>query len=156
MSQIEDLQSIAGLALKLAAELGAQPVPSSFDVNDKRTWWPAMLEQAANNAKPHGWVDWQSGMEPGASGDNDKPDEEFLRAYTPFMNAATRGGWKDSTGAVFFLPNVKKRADELAGGPGAQSWAIVRLEVKRLVNSDQGKAWLSDPLNAAFLPKLDL
>ena len=156
MTPAEILRASAASLLQAANDLDGVPAPSSFDVNDKRTWWPAMLEQAANNAKPHGWVDWQSGMEPGASGDTDKPAEEFLRAYTPFMNAATRGGWKDSTGAVFFLPNVKKRADELAGGPGAQSWAIVRLEVKRLVNSDQGKAWLSDPLNAAFLPKLDL
>lgn len=122
-------------------KLTGTPGASGFDPSDWRTWWPAMLEQFKNDGRPHPWRDPGFGVPITETGDNDPPDEEFLRKFKPFMDAATREKIEDSTGAIFFLPNVKKRT-----GLG---WEGVKAEVRRLWFSAWGQEWRANELNRA-------
>lgn len=150
MSESADaLRAAAAILLSKASELDGQgPAVPGFDVTNWRTWWPAMLAQYDNDGKPHSWVDWVAGVPPDQVGDNDKPDDDLLRAFGPFCQAATREQQKDSTGAVFFIPNIKKRA-----GIGPKSWDVVRDEIRELWFSPWGMAWRAHPLNATITPK---
>lgn len=109
--------------------------------------WELLLAEMAARAQPHPWVDWVPGVMPSDVGDNDKPDDDFLRLYKPFMDAATREGQKDSTGAHFFYPNIKRRT-----GLG---WEGVKSEVRRLWISDWGVAWRANEENrkAGLVPE---
>ena len=109
-------------------------------------------EEIANSEKPHAWVDLAPGTG-GQAGDNDKPDDELLRAFRPFMDALTRAQpiELDSHGERWSLQTIKKRA-----GTGPKSWGVVRDEVRRKWFSDFGAAWASDAANAHLIPKLDV
>ena len=103
--------------------------------------WELLLAEIVERAKPHAWIDWLPGTAPWDVGDNDPPDEDFLRKFKPFMDAATREKIEDSTGAIFFLPNVKKRT-----GLG---WEGVKAEVRRLWHSAWGQEWRANEANLA-------
>ena len=100
-----------------------------------------LVAEWAERAKPRPWVDWLPGTAPWDVGDNDPPDDDFLRKFKPFMDAATREKIEDSTGAIFFLPNVKKRT-----GLG---WEGVKAEVRRLWHSAWGQEWRANEANRA-------
>ncbi len=115
--------------------------------------WALLLEEIAARAKPHPWVDWVSGVAPGDSGDNDPVDEELLRAFKPFMDAATREGIEDSAGARFYLPTIKKRA-----GIGPHASGVIRDEIRRVWESNWGLDWRADSANlaAGHVPAADV
>lgn len=145
------LRAAASVLLTKAAELDGQgPAVPGFNPDDWRTWWPAMLEQFKNDGLPHAWRDWTAGTPPDQVGDNDKPDDDFLRSFGPFLAACTRNKWEDSTGGIFFVPNIKKR-----GGLGKDGWDLVKWETRRLWNDPRGQAWRADPsnLSAGFVPE---
>lgn len=128
-------------------KLTGVPAASGFDVTDWRTWWPAMLEQFKNDDKPHAWRPWEIGTPPDQVGDGDKPDDDFLRAFEPMMRAAQQQQVKDSTGAVFFFPNIKART--------GHGWLGVKRECLALVTSKWGQEWMAHPDNVAagIVPK---
>lgn len=100
------------------------------------------LAEIAERQKPHDWKPWVSGMLPSDVGDNDTPDDDFLRAFGPMMSAAQAQQFKDSEGHVFFYPNIKSRH-----GLG---WAQVKKEALRMVMSEWGQKWMNDPANIAY------
>lgn len=106
--------------------------------------WELLLEEIASRAKPHAWVDWVPGVAPGDSGDNDNSLEmdDLLRVFGPFMEAAKREQIADSTGGVFYYPNIKRRA-----GLGLQAVGVIRDEVKRLWLSQWGQDWRAAQAN---------
>jgi len=108
------------------------------------------LAEIAESIKPHAWRDAGPGVPITAVGDNDDSPEldELLRAFRPFCDAATREQQKDSTGAVFFVPHIKRR-----GGIGPQGVRLVRDEIRGAWYSAWGEAWRKHPLNATLLPK---
>jgi len=111
-------------------------------------------QEIAERGRPHDWVELRSGVLLSDVGDNDKPDDALFRDFGPFMEAATRNDWKDSTGERFSVQSVKRRANA-AVGFGPPAWAIVRAEVNRLLDSDEGRAWCADAANiaAGIVPK---
>lgn len=128
-------------------KLTGTPGASGFDPSDWRTWWPAMLEQFKRDGLPHAWVDPGFGVPITQAGDNDPVDEDLLRAFKPFMDAATRETnpiQLDSRGERFFLPTIKKRA-----GIGPQASGVIRDEIRRLWESQWGQDWRADELNIA-------
>lgn len=150
----EALETAAALLLARAAELRGQPVPttSGFDPNDWRTWWPAMLAQFASDSRPHAWRDPGFGVPITETGDNDPVDEELLRTFKPFHDAATREGVEDSKGERFYLPTIKKRA-----GLGPQASGVIRDETRRLWESAWGEDWRAAQANidAGFVPSAE-
>lgn len=114
--------------------------------------WELLLAEIAERAKPHAWVDWVPGVAPGDSGDNDPVDEDLVRTFKPFHDAATREGIEDSQGARFYLPTIKKRA-----GLGPQASGVIRDETRRLWESAWGEAWRAAEANiaAGFVPKAE-
>lgn len=133
------LREAAAFLLAQAEIADGKPLQAGFDMNDKSTWWPSMLAQFKNDALPHEWREWVSGMLPSEVGDND-PTPDWVTKFRTFTDAATREGWKDSDGDRFFLPNVKRKA-------GVGGWPTVWNEVMRLWFSPEGVKWRSDPLN---------
>lgn len=134
-------------------KLSGIPASSSFDPTDFRTWWPAMLEQFANEARPHPWRDAGPGVPITDVGDNDDSPEldALLRAFRPFCDALTREGQTDSTGERFYVPAIKRR-----GGIGLQSVRLIRDEIRGKWYSAWGEAWRAHPLNANLLPKQEV
>lgn len=153
MSDSKALRAAAGILLAEADRLdGKVSGPQQMTTYAGRSVtvaeaWAFMLEEFANGEKPHEWRPWVSGMHPSEVGDGDKPDDDFLRAFGPFMDAATRENQKDSTGARFFMPSVKART-----GLG---WEGVKSEVRRLWISDWGISWRANEENqkAGLVPK---
>ncbi len=150
MSTSQALRDTAAYLLAQAAIMDGKPLPAGFDMNDKSTWWPAMIAQFDAEALPHAWRDWTSGMLPSDAGDNDNSPEmdELLRAFRPFCDALTREKQPDSTGAVFYVPDIKRR-----GGIGPQSVRLIRDEIRGKWYSAWGEAWRAHPLNAHLIPK---
>lgn len=105
------------------------------------------LAEIAESMKPHAWVDLAPGTA-GQAGDNDKPDDDLLRAFGPFMDAARDAHMPDSHGALFTLQSIKKRA-----GTGWKSWGVVRDEIRILWFSEWGLKWRNHSANAFKVPK---
>lgn len=103
------------------------------------------LAEIAESMKPRTWREWVAGVPPDQVGDNDPPDDDFLRAFEPMMRAAGQQGVKDSTGAVFFFPNIKART--------GHGWLGVKRECLALVTSQWGQDWMANPDNARIVPK---
>lgn len=147
MNQVEAFRNvIAVLTAQLALIEGKPPttylgqILPLFDTNEAER---KRLEEIANSMKPHAWVDWVPGVPPDQVGDNDKPDDDFLRDFEPMMRHAgmAHNQFRDSKGEIFFYPNIKKRT-----GPG---WMGVKRECLRMVMSEWGQAWMSHPDNIA-------
>lgn len=143
----------AAVAFHLAeiSRLEGSPMPTDFDVNNPATWWPTMQREAAESMKPHAWREPGPGVPITMAGDNDKPDDDLLRAFRPFMDALTRATnpmQLDSAGERFYLPTIKRRA-----GTGWASWGVVRDEIRAKWYSPWGVAWRSDSANAHLVPK---
>lgn len=150
MSTPQALRDTAAYLLAQAAMMEGNPVPSGFDLNNKDTWWPAMREQFRKDDLPHTWREAGPGVPINDVGDGDESREldELLRAFRPFCDALTREQQPDSTGALFYVPNIKRR-----GGIGLQSVRLIRDEIRGKWYSAWGEAWRAHPLNANLLPK---
>lgn len=138
--------AIAVLTAQLAIEEG-KPANSYLPLFDTDEAERKRLAEIAESMKPHAWRPWEAGTPPDQVGDNDKPDDDFLRAFEPMMRAARDQGVKDSTGAVFFFPNIKART-----GAG---WLGVKREALALVTSEWGQGWMANAENiaAGIVPK---
>ncbi len=108
------------------------------------------LAEIADSMKPRDWVDLAPGTG-GTAGDNDRPDDDLLRAFGPFMDAAFREHQPDSHGALFTLQSIKKRA-----GTGWKSWGVVRDEIRALWFSTWGVKWRAHTANAHLVPASDV
>lgn len=161
MSESADaLRAAATLLLTKAAELdGKGPAAAGFNMNDWRSWWPAMQEQFRRDSLPHAWRDAGPGTPFGFTGDNDDSVEmdDLLRAFGPFMTLAENANFgklpqdavvKDSTGAPFHRITIKRRA-----GLGRQAIRTLRDEIRGVWYSPWGQATRTDPLNANLMPK---
>lgn len=150
-TQAEALRTvIAVLTAQLALLEGKAPgaylgqILAQFDTDGAER---KRLAEIAESMKPHSWSDPGPGVPITMSGDNDKPDDDFLRAFEPMMRAAAQQQQKDSTGQVFYFPNIKRRT-----GLG---WMGVKRECLALITSAWGQAWMADELNikAGLVPK---
>ena len=141
------LRDAAAVLLAKAMELDGGQLPSGFDMNNKDTWWPAMLKQFENDSKPHAYVPWGTGVLPEQSGTNE-PVPASYESHKIMWEAAMRGdpvtpggpniltngipGWPDANGRPFRI------FDHLPLGPEAIHAAIAHLYV-----SPTGQAWLA-------------
>lgn len=145
MTQIEALRiAITTLTANLALLEGKNPTTylgQILPIFDTDAAEKKRLEEIAESLKPHAWRPWAPGTPPDQVGDNDTPDDEFLRAFQPMMEAAAMQQFKDSTGATFFFPNIKART-----GLG---WLGVKNEALRMVLSDWGQNWMAQGGNRA-------
>jgi len=139
--------AIAVLSAQLAAEEGkpattymGQLLAAAEEAEANR------LREIAERQKPREWQDLAPGHILDA-GDNDKPDDDLLRAFGPFIQALTDAGQLDSTGARFTLQTIKKRA-----GTGPASWGVVRDEVRAKWFSPWGAEWRANAANAFKVP----
>lgn len=159
MSESADaLRAAAALLLTKAAELdGKGPAAAGFNMNDYRTWWPAMQEQFRRDSLPHAWREAGPGVPISMVGDNDDSVEmdDLLRAFGPFMTLAENSNFnkpepvvRDSTGAPFHRITIKRRA-----GLGRQAIRTLRDEIRGVWYSPWGQATRTDPLNANLMPK---
>lgn len=150
------LRAVARSILAQADAIDAQGVTVTTDKPVLIQWGADLvtLEEAerrrkaeiANSEKPHAWVDLAPGTG-GYAGDNDKPDDDLLRAFGPFMEAAGKASQPDSHGALFTLQSIKKRA-----GTGWKSWGVVRDEIRALWFSNWGVKWRAHTANAHLVP----
>lgn len=143
--------AIAVLTAQLAIAEGKPPTSylPTFDTDAAER---QRLEEIANRLKPHDWVDLAPGTG-GQAGDNDKPDDDLLRAFGPFIDALTKATnpiQVDSNRERWTLQTIKKRA-----GFGPKSWGVVRDEIMRSWFTAWGVAWRNDPRNiaAGLVPK---
>lgn len=104
-----------------------------FDTNEAER---QRLADIASRSQTKPWQAWVSGVLPSDVGDNDKPDDDFLRAFGPMMDAAKMQGFKDSTNEIFFYPRIKSR--------NPLGWLGVKTEALRMVDSDWGQSWMSN------------
>ena len=141
--------AITVLTAQLALEEG-KPATAYLPVFDTDEAERKRLAEIAERTKPHAWRDAGPGTPITMVGDNDDSPEldELLRAFRPFCDALTRERQPDSTGALFFVPHIKRR-----GGTGMQSVRLVRDEIRGAWYSAWGEAWRKHPLNATLLPK---
>ena len=138
----KDIRDLIGALGVLANQLDGVSPPSDFDVNNKATWWPAMIKQAQDNTLPHPFIAFANGVLPDRAGTNE-PISPFYEKFKTFWEAMQRQSVKDSHGEPFGQLNCIKR-----GGV-----ADFEAEVKYLVKTPEGRAWFADPLNAYLLPK---
>lgn len=152
MNEAEGLRAaIAILTARLAVVEGKPPqtylgqVLGKFDTDEAER---KRLAEIAESMKPHAWVDLAPGTPPWMVGDNDKSDDDLLRAFGPFADAAGKASQPDSHGAPFSIPAIKKRA-----GIGWKSWGVVRDEIRALWFSNWGVKWRAHTSNAHLVPK---
>ena len=161
MTTSATLRSAAGILMAEAdRQDGKVSGPQQMTTYDGRSVtvaeaWAFMLEEIANRRKPHDGVDAGAGgiFGQGTIGDNDDSAEydDLLRAFGPFCDHAKMAEQKDSTGALFYVPHIKRR-----GGIGLQSVRLIRDEIRGVWFSDWGKAWRADQLNANLVPKQEV
>lgn len=146
MNEIDALKiSISILTANLALLQGKPPATYLgvlLPVFDSDAAERQRLSEIADRIKLKPWQDWMPGTPPDQVGDNDKPDDDFLRAFEPMMRHAgmAHNSFKDSTGEVFFFPNIKKRT------PG-EGWMGVKRECLRMIESEWGQSWMAHPDN---------
>lgn len=144
MTQIDALRTTIALLSAQLAVLEGKPVNTYMGqlLAAAEESERIRLAEIAERQKPHDWKPWTSGMLPSDVGDNEKSDDDFLRAFGPMMSAAgtVQHQFKDSKGNLFFYPNIKART------PG-EGWMGVKKEALRMVESDWGQAWMSDEDN---------
>ena len=139
------LRDAAAVLLAKAAELdGGQP-PSGFDMNDKSTWWPAMLKQFERDGQPHAYVPWGPGVLPDQAGTGEAPPRGY-DTHRMMWEAAQRGdpvtqggqqiptngipGWPDRNGRPFRMQAYQQLGSEAVAqalvdlffSPTAQAW----------------------------------
>lgn len=155
MSTSKALREAAGVLLaeadRIDGKISSTQVMTTFAGRSvtAQEAYALLIAEWGERAKPHPWVDWVSGVPPWEVGDGDVPDDDFLREFGPFLDAATREKIEDSTGAVFFYPNIKKR-----GGLGKAGWDLVKAETRRLLESQWGRDWCAheDNIRAGLVP----
>ncbi len=145
MTTAEYLKNTAAYLLSEAAKLEGKPLPSAFDVNNPATWWPAMLAQFENEAKPHAYVQWQSGVLPEQAGTGEDPPRSYdthrmLWEAAQRGDPTTMGGVRIRTGGNWGWPDARGEAfrifDHIPNGPDAVHEAI-----EQLFYSPVGRAW---------------
>lgn len=135
--------AITTLTAMLAIEEGKPVKVPDFDTDAAEK---QRLAEIAESMKPRPFQD----LAPGHIidvGDNDPPDDDLLRAFGPFIQAATDAGQLDSAGERFTLQTIKKRA-----GVGPASWGVVRDEVRAKWFSPWGAEWRAHQANAFKVP----
>lgn len=145
------LRDAAAVLLAKAAELDGGQLPSGFDMNDKSTWWPAMLKQFERDGQPHAYVPWGTGVLSDQAGTGEKPPASW-ESHKLMWEAAQRGDPVTPGGPNIFtngLPGWPVTGDDGAVkpfrifdytplGPEAIHAAIARLYV-----SPAAQAWLA-------------
>lgn len=104
--------------------------------------WERLVLQFEESTKPHPWVDWNSGVLPEQSGNNE-PESPFYEKFKNFWKAMERQRVVDQTGKPFVqLHRVRDGGNKL-----------FEESVKFLAKTPEGRAWFNDPLNTNYLPK---
>lgn len=149
------LAEVAALEGRPASTYLGQILPR-FDTDEAER---RRLAEIANSEKPRPWVDLAPGTG-GQAGDNDRPDDDLLRAFGPFMDSLTAARdpiQTDSKGERWVLQTIKKRANEEVGF-GAPAWGVVRDEIRRAWFTPWAIAWRTnaDNIAAGLVPKADV
>lgn len=105
--------------------------------------WEKLVEQFDNEAKPHPWQDWNTGVLPEQAGNNE-PESPFYEKFKNFWKAMERQRVVDHTGKPFVqLHRIRDGGNKMFEDA-----------VKFLAKTPEGRAWFNDPLNANYLPKV--
>lgn len=146
MTQIEALRTTIAMLSAQLAVLEGKPVNTYMGqlLAAAEEAERIRLNEIAERQKPHEHRPWGNGNPlPENVGDGEKPDDDFLRAFGPMMEAAKTQEFKDTKGEIFFYPRIKSRT------PG-EGWMGVKREALRMVLSDWGQKWMNDPANIAY------
>lgn len=159
MSTSQALRDTAAFLLAQAAILeGGQP-PAGFKMDDKSTWWPALLAQFDAEKLPHAWRDWGTDTPLPELAGNNAPMPRCLDTHRALWEAAQRGDPIREGG-----PNIK--VGDVAGWPGPDNKPFRIQQYQKLgteavykaiawldSESPHGLAWKVSPAVAPTYPK---
>ena len=126
-------------------KLTGTPASSSFDVNNWRTWWPAMQDQAANNRLPHDWLIWGKDTPLPEQAGNNVPPPPIYETAKPFWHQMERQ-------VPFVYDDHGKRFNALTCLQRGND--DFERNVRRLWDGQEGEDYRAAPGNAEIWPRI--